>query len=183
MLEKVSEKHSDYLHAQHLMGEIYLSKLKDPKQAAKSFERVLENPQVKTLYDKKFIGTYINYAEALSMIAQKEEDSWENAKGLYEKIVTLSQVANGSLKFAPPSQRALAGQKLLYYEALALTRLASKSNDIALKRQSMDKWRDFVAVYQTEEGSAKQELSDLLGNAKVYLKQAKSNLYQNDANF
>ena len=63
-----------------------------------------------------------------------------------------------------------------------MSQLAAKSDDLALKRKSMEKWNTFVDTYEPK-NDPKQEITDLLGNAKVYLKQAKSTMYQNDVNF
>ena len=182
MLENVDRKHSDYLYAQHLLGEVYLGRLKDPVSAARAFEKVISNPRVKSLHNKKFVGTYINYVQALSEIAKKEErEDWKSAKVLYEKVLAFGETMQDHLKFTPSSQRLLASKKLKYYEALATAKLAANSRDRVLKRQSMEKWKEFVATYGDEKKPQK-EVSDLLGNAKVYLKQAKSTIYQNDVN-
>lgn len=181
MLERIDKQHSDYLRAQHLLGEVFLSKLKDPESAAKAFEKVLQNPRVNSFHNKQFIGSYINYVEALSQMAhKKEENNWIQAKEIYEKVLGFGQKIQSQLKFVPSDQRILASKKLKYYEALAMSKLSAKSRDLNLKRKTMEKWQNFVEAYSEEEN--KQELSDLLGNAKIFLKQAKSTVYQNDVN-
>lgn len=180
MLEQIDKDHSDYLHAQHLIGEIYLSKLKDPASAANAFRRVVENPRVRSFHNKKFIGSYINYAESLTLLAKQEQlENWNNAKSIYEQIIDISKATQIHLRYAPSQQHALAKKKLSYFEALAMSQLAAKTSDTSFKRRSMEKWQNFVENFESKKDS-QQEMSDLLGNAKVYLKQAQSKLNKND---
>ena len=180
-LKQVDKQHSDYLYAQHLLGELYLTQVNDPARAAKAFKQVISSPKVKSFKDKKFIGTYINYAQALIAIAGKQEAQGDSdkAKQTYHEIVDLARLTQAYLKYSPEGQYALAAGKLKYFEAFSVMKLAKSSADPALKQRSLKLWQEFVYTFGADH-SLKDGVHDLLGEAKVYLRQANATMYRND---
>ncbi len=175
-LESIPETHTDYLMARYDIGEIYLTKTKEPAKAAGTFARVTSSPTVKNFNDKRFIGAHINEGIALFFTAENlaKSDS-EAAKAHYQKAIEVLSKVQPQLRFVSKEQYGQAIHNVSFYRALAYHKLWNSTKDPALLTETVRAWRDYLdgtvkAIPPEEANKAYVE------NAKVYFGQAKAQL-------
>lgn len=174
-LNKIPPSHSDYLIAQHEVGEIYLTRMNRPADAAAAFSKVTKSPAVSSFNDKRFIGSHINEGIALFMTAEQLQDQPEAAKAHYVKAVEVLEKVTPHLRFVPRDQYAQAVHNVDFYKALSRHKLWGYTEDPAVLSETVRSWKSYLegsALSVPIEGTSKSYIE----NARVYYKQAKSSL-------
>lgn len=169
---EIPEGHSDWLIAQHELGEIYLTRLDQPAKAAEAFGRVTATPAVKQFADKRFIGSHIDEAIALFMTGEKlSDENREAAIAHYKHSIETFEAVLPHLRFVKSEQYPQAVHNVDFHRALARHRLWQYSQDPAVLADTLRSWRAYL------DGSARSVPADAVSktyveNARVYFKQA-----------
>ena len=172
--ESIPKDHSDWLVAQHELGEIFLSTLDQPAKAAEAFGRVTSSPAVKLFNDKRFIGSHIDEGIALFMAGEKlAPQNKEAAIAHFKHAINIFEGVLPHLRFVKSEQYAQAVHNVDFHRALARHRLWQYSQDPAVLSETVRSWRSYL------DGSARSVPSDSISktyveNARVYFKQASS---------
>lgn len=175
-LETIPESHSDYLISRYDVGELYLTKLKEPAKAAKSFGIVTSAQTVKNFNDKRFIGAHINEGIALFFTAESlAATNAEASKAHYQKAIEVLSHVGPQIRFVAKDQINQAQHNVNFYHALAQHKLWTMTKDQNLLVETVRSWRDYL------EGTAKSvpaqgDNKTYVENAKVYFGQAKAYL-------
>jgi hypothetical protein len=170
--QEIPEGHSDWLIAQHELGEIYLTRLDQPAKAAEAFGRVTAAPAVKQFADKRFIGSHIDEAIALFMTGEKlVDENKEAAIAHYKHSIETFEAVLPHLRFVKSEQYPQAVHNVDFHRALARHRLWQYSQDPAVLADTLRSWRAYL------DGSARSVPADAVSktyveNARVYFKQA-----------
>ena len=173
-LEKVKPEHSDYLPSRHKIGELYLSVLNRPADAAAAFNEVTKTEEVSQFIDKRFIGSHINEGIALYLTAERlmDKDKAAAAAHLKTAIEVLSGVAT-QLRFVPPEQYAQAVHNVDFHTALAKHRLWNITGEPTLLADVLDSWQTYLTgnakVVPTQENT-----KAYIDHAAVYMRQAEA---------
>lgn len=171
--EAIPPEHSDYLIAQHQVGEIYLSVFKNPVKAAAAFSNVTADPEVQGFNNKQFISSHVNEALALYMAASNlESESKETAIAHYSKAIEIFSKVEPQLRYITKPQQAEAFHNTLYYKALASHRIWDLSLEPAILSLAHKNWLHYL------NGSAINQASK---NSLIYLKNAETYLKQIEA--
>lgn len=174
-LEEIPKGHSDYLRANHEIGEIYLQKLNEPANAAAAFAKVTEEKAVSQYTDKRFIGTHINEGIALFMTAEKLKSREKaTAQAHYLKAIEKLDSVSSQIRFVPKQQFSQATNNIGYYRALSYQNLWYQTKDQAYLNQAFKSWRDYLE--QAKNLPVKGQNKKLLDAADVYFKQAKASV-------
>lgn len=168
----IAKDHSDWLIAQHELGEIYLTRLEQPAKAAEAFGRVTADAAVKDFSDKRFITSHINEAIALFMTAEKlMEGHPEAAAAHYKKAKTIFDGTIPYLRYIKGEQYADAVHNTDYHRALARHRLWQLSKDPNVLAETVRSWRSYLdTTARSVHGNNQQQA--LVDSAMVYFKQA-----------
>lgn len=173
-LEEVPSSHSDALLARHMAGEIYLTRLDRPADAARLFGNVTEQEAVKNFSDKRFIGTHVNEGIALFHTAEKLAPSDPTtAAAHYQKALAVLGAVTPQLRFVPAEQFDQAVHNVGYHKALAAHKLWSISQERTTLENTLRLWREYLEQVATEEKST-DETKAFVENAGVFLKQAQA---------
>jgi hypothetical protein len=170
--QEIPEGHSDWLIAQHELGEIYLTRLDQPAKAAEAFGRVTATPAVKQFADKRFIGSHVDEAIALFMTGEKLSDENKDAAiAHYKHSIETFEAVLPHLRFVKSEQYPQAVHNVDFHRALARHRLWQYSQDPAVLADTLRSWRAYL------DGSARSVPADAVSktyveNARVYFKQA-----------
>lgn len=176
--ESIPKDHSDWLAAQHELGEIFLTRLDQPAKAAEAFARVTSDPAVKQFADKRFIGSHID--EAISIFLTGEnlvEKNRESALAHFRQAIEIFDSVIPHLRFVKTEQYAQAVHNVDFHRALARHRLWQYSQDPTVLVDTLRSWRSYL------NGSARSIPADgvsktYVENARVYLKQAMASQVQ-----
>ncbi|MEZ4743589.1 MAG: PEGA domain-containing protein [Bdellovibrionota bacterium] len=175
-LKSITSDHSDYLFAQHQIGELYLTKLDQPARAAAAFGRITKREEIKNFNDKRFIGSHIDEGIALFMTAEKlSARDKASAVAHYQKAIEVFEHVTPFLRFVSKEHYAMAAHNVSYYKALSQHKLWLQSNSKADLTEAVKNWRDYL------DGNAKSiplahNRQGLIENARIYFKQAKASL-------
>lgn len=170
--ESIPKSHSDWLAAQHELGEIYLTRIDQPAKAAEAFARVTSEPAVKQFTDKRFIGSHIDEAISLFLTGENLADkNREAALAHFRKAIDIFDAVIPHLRFVKPEQYGQAVHNVDFHRALARHRLWQYSQDPSVLVDTLRTWRSYL------NGSARSIPADgvsktYVENARVYLKQA-----------
>ena len=176
LLETVKENHSDYLLSQHQLGEIYLTMVDDPVRAAEAFQRVTKAEAVRTFQDKRFIGSHINEAMAIFLIADSvASKSQAIAQAHYGKAIEIFNRVEPFLRFVPASQHEIATHNLQFHRALAYQKLYALSQDNLSLHRAYEKWQEFLSL--SGEDNPSSVFKQYQEHAQVYMKQARAILH------
>jgi tetratricopeptide (TPR) repeat protein len=172
-LSEVPESHSDYLFAQHDIGDIYLSRLKNPENALSYFERIISRPEIATFNDKRFISAYINQGLALYLTAvQKGPNGASEAVLQLQKAIEQFKKVEPYLRFVPSKQFAEAAHNVGYYNALSLHKIWSITKDPSSLFMAEKAWQTYLSQTEAQAIPATPTSKGLRRNAEVYLRQA-----------
>ena len=172
VLKSIEPNHSDYLFANHDIGEIYLKMIKDPIKASQYFGIVTNHPTVKFYNDKRFTGSHVNEGIALFLTAEKiAPKSLETAQAHYAKAVEVLDRVSSQLRFVNQNQYQTAVNNVNYYKALSYHRMWELSKNRVMIYNAMKSWKKFLDT--DHEGEKDRVFSNYVQDAKVYLKQAK----------
>lgn len=172
--ESIPKDHSDWLVAQHELGEIFLTNLDQPAKAAEAFGRVTSNPAVKQFNDKRFIGSHIDEGIALFMTGEKlASQNKDAAIAHYKQAINTFDAVLPHLRFVKSDQYPQAVHNVDFHRALAHHRLWQYSQDPSVLADTVRSWRSYL------DGSARSVPADgvsktYVENARVYFKQASS---------
>jgi hypothetical protein len=175
-LSEIPKDHSQYLQAQHAIGEIYLTKLDEPAKAAAAFGLVTQSPEVKEFSDKRFIGAHINEGIALFMTADKLIlNNPEAAQAHYLKAIEVLTAVQPQLRFVPSAQYSQAVHNVDFHIAMAYHKMWVYTKSPQMLADAVRSWRSYL------EGSARSIPAKGSGkiyveNARVYYKQAQASL-------
>lgn len=168
----VPAEHSDYLSAQHELGQIFLTNLNMPARAAEAFGKITSVEVVKTFADKRFIGSHINEGIALFQTAERLlTEQPEAAQAHLKKAILVLEGVVPHLRHVPAGQYANAVHNVDYYRALARHRLWTETKDPTLLSETLKTWKIYI------DGSARSvpvQTGDkaFIDNAQVYYRQA-----------
>lgn len=168
----IPKEHSDFLLSRHEAGEVFLTFLKKPVEASRTFAEVINDPSVKSYQDKRFVGSFINKAIADLSVVDEVTEPKEAAKILLDVIAVLN-ATEPHLRFVPQDQLTQATNHLGYYRALAHQKLWTVSHDPRYLASSLRLWQQYVEQTEEESNKSSPEVAGYLENARVYLKQAK----------
>jgi hypothetical protein len=175
LLAAVTPEHSDYLMAQHEVGELYLSVLDQPAEAAKAFAKVTGSRQVKTYQDKRFIGSHVNEGVALFMTGrQLENQSAQAAVAHYRKAVETFDQVEPHLRHINQLEYAQAVHNVAYYRALAHHRTWEITQDPLYLNAAHRSWRRYLN--HSAKTTPLKRGDTLVRNAKIYLRQTEASL-------
>jgi tetratricopeptide (TPR) repeat protein len=175
-LNDVPVGHSDYLQAQHKSGEIYLTILKKPADAAASFAKVTSNPEVKNFNDKRFVGSHIDEGIALFLTGQSLlSGDKPSAIAHLQKAIEVLEHASPYLRFISKKEYAKAAHSVSYYKAMSYHRLWQLSHSKGDLIVAVRNWRNYLDSVGKNQNLQSEEKS-LLKNARVYYKQAKASM-------
>jgi hypothetical protein len=170
-LAKVPEHHTDYLTAQHELGNLYLFNMNAPAKAAEAFHNVTKSEEVKTFIDKRFIGSHVNEGLALFKAAQNlEGKDQEMAAKHYQKAVEVLENVTPHLRFVPKEQYLSAVHQTKYHKALALQKIWEITRDPIHLQLATKSWQTYLDGHRADKGDT--DTSALIENAKVFYKQA-----------
>jgi hypothetical protein len=173
-LQEVPETHSDYLAAQHEVGEIYLTMLGNPAKAAAAFSIVTSNPAIHDFNDKRFIGSHIDEGIAVFMTAESLAGQDKLAAvAHYQKAIEILDRVQPFLRFVQKDQYLRGVHNVSFHKALAQHRLWQQAPDQNKLDGVIKNWKDYLDGSMKEVAS-KDEDSSLLENAKIYFQQAKA---------
>lgn len=181
--QKIPETHSDYLFAQHKLGEIYLTHYKKPAMAAAYFSKITQSPNVADFSDKRFIGSHIDEGIALFMTAENlVKSDKQTAIKHYAKAAEVLSKTIPYLRFVPKKQYARAVHNVKFYRALSRHKIWSLTKDKEMLVDVFKNWRDYL------EGEAKltplkEEGDAFIENANIYMKQAKASMDKSSIKF
>jgi len=176
ILKGIPANHSDYLLANHDIGEIYLNKLGNPLEASKYFGIVTSSPEVKNFVDKRFIGTHINQGIALFMIAENlATRDPAGAKLHYLKAAEKFESVSPQLRFVSKDEHADAAQTVAYHIALCQHKLWFQTNNQAYLNSAYKGWRAYLDT-AVDQKAEKTSSNPMLDDAKVYFKQAEADI-------
>ncbi len=168
----VPSEHSDYLSAQHELGQIFLTNLNMPARAAEAFGKITASENVKNFSDKRFIGSHINEGIAVFQTAERlvNEDP-AAAQAHYRKAIVIFDNIAPHLRHVPSAQYNKAVHNVDYYKALAKHKLWSETKDPTLLSDALKTWKSYI------DGSARSvpvQNADkaFVDNAQVYYRQA-----------
>jgi hypothetical protein len=177
----VPTEHSDYLSAQHELGQIFLMNLNMPARAAEAFGKITATENVKNFSDKRFIGSHINEGIAVFQTAERlvNEDPTA-AQAHYRKAIAIFENIIPHLRHVPSAQYNKAVHNVDYYKALAKHRLWNETKDPTLLSDALKTWKSYI------DGSARSvpvQNADkaFVDNAQVYYRQALAS-YNNGKN-
>ena len=177
VLLSVPKEHSDYLHAMHRAGEIYLKNLKEPAKAAKSFSIVTSEPSVKQFIDKRFIASHIN--EGISLFLSGENlvklDEIPTAIAHFQKGFEVLKGVEPFLRHLSSREYNLAVHNVYFHKALSYHRIWELTQDKTALLQTNRLWERYIESNADDipiSGTGKAYIS----NAKIYHKQTKSTL-------
>lgn len=175
-LRQVAPDHSDFLAANHKIGELYLNVLEKPFKAAEYFAKVTGADQVRNFNDKRFISSHINEGVALFLCGEKlQETKPMVAKAHYSKAAEVLASARPYIRFVPKSQYNQARHTVAYFEALSLHKLWVQTKDPGLLNSAYKAWKGYLGENANEKTQLKIA-RNYLDNAQVYYKQAESSL-------
>jgi hypothetical protein len=169
---EVPATHSDYLTAQHELGQIFLTNLNMPARAAEAFGHITATENVKSFSDKSFIGSHINEGVAIFQTAERlAAEQPEAAQAHYRKAIMVLEGVVPHLRHVPAAQYPKAVHNVDYYRALARHRLWSETKDPALLSETLKTWKSYI------DGSARSvpvQAGDraFIENAQVFYRQA-----------
>lgn len=182
-LQAIPKDHTDYLLAQHEIGEIFLTKLNNPAQAAYAFSNVTSSPKVKSFMDKRFIGSHINEGIALFLTAEKLEATDQNtAKAHYQKAVETLNNVTPYLRFVPKNQHQRALHNVGYHKALSLHRIWTLTKSSPYLTQANQAWHNYIESHTDNKQKRGGDEASYLINAEIYYKQTKAALRQIEQN-
>jgi len=177
VLLSVPKEHSDYLHAMHRAGEIYLKNLKEPAKAAKSFSIVTTDPSVKQFIDKRFIASHIN--EGISLFLSGENlaklDETPTAIAHFQKGFEVLKRVEPFLRHLSSREYNLALHNVYFHKALSYHRIWELTQDKTALLQTNRLWENYIESNVDDipiSGAGKAYIS----NAKIYHKQTRSTL-------
>ena len=177
----VPAEHSDYLAAQHELGQIFLTNLNMPARAAEAFGKITATENVKNFSDKRFIGSHINEGIAVFQTAERlvSEDP-AAAQAHFRKAIVIFDNIVPHLRHVPSAQYNKAVHNVDYYKALAKHRLWNETKDPTLLSDALKTWKSYI------DGSARSvpvQNADkaFVDNAQVYYRQALAS-YHNEKN-
>ncbi|MGE0171733.1 MAG: PEGA domain-containing protein [Oligoflexales bacterium] len=171
ILVKVPENHSDYLQAQHELGNLYLDYLNAPAKAAEAFHNVTKSEEVKNFIDKRFVGSHVNEGIALFKTAQSlEAKDKELAAKHYQKAVEVLDNVIPHLRFVPKEQYLTAVHQTMYHKALGLQKIWELTQDPVHLQLALKSWQGYLESHKGDKADA--ETSPFIENAKVFYKQA-----------
>lgn len=171
-LANIPETHSDYLAAQHELGQIFLSNLNMPARAAEAFGKITSVESVKNFSDKRFIGSHVNEGVAIFQTAERlASEQPESAQAHYRKAIAVLEGVVPHLRHVPAAQYSKAVHNVDYYRALARHRLWNETQDPALLSEALKTWKSYI------DGSARSvpvQAGDraFVENAQVFYRQA-----------
>lgn len=168
----VPPEHSDYLSAQHELGQIFLTNLNMPARAAEAFGKITAVESVKTFADKRFIGSHINEGIALFQTAERlVTEQPEASQAHLRKAILVLEGVIPHLRHVSAAEYAKAVHNVDYYRALARHRLWTETKDPVLLSETLRTWKSYI------DGSARSvpvQSGDkaFIDNAQVYYRQA-----------
>ncbi len=173
---KIPVDHSDYLFAQAMAGEIYLTIQNRPQLAAKAYGEITKNPAVQSFSDKRFISAHINEGLALVLTAETfGADQKELALAHYKKAAEILDGVTPHLRFIAADDYNKAVQKVAYYRALSLHRIWLQTQNPSILAQANGAWQNFLNL-DFAENEADSSERQLRKNAEVFQKQAETAL-------
>ena len=167
----IPKSHTDYLLAQHKIGEIYLTRLKNPAKAASAFSRVTQDPKVAQFSDKRFIGSHINEGVALFETAENIEGQPSVAIAHYQKAIEVLENVTPQLRFVPKNQYVQALHNVEYHMALSRYKVWTYTKDPVVLNQSIRAWKSYIDS-NPNMANGDKSVQLYLNNAKIYYKQA-----------
>lgn len=174
-LSLISKDHSDYLIANHKMGEVYLNYLNQPDKAASAFGVVTSDRSVTNFNNKRFIASYINEGIALYQTAESLANNDVAASSAhYSKSVEVFEKVKPYLRFVPKDQYELAIHNVGFYTALGLQRLWKITNEQQYAKLAFRHWKSYIDANSSD--SLNKTLEPFIKNAQVYMRQAEVGL-------
>lgn len=175
-LLKVPETHSDYLLAQHQVGEIYLTIIGKPALAAKHFSVVTKSPRAENFNDKRYIGSHINEGIALFHTGKALENKEPQvALAHYLKAIQIFEKVSPFLRFISKNQHSIAKNNVSYYKALSFHKMWSLTKNPQYLNRAYRLWRHYLedTAMNADRGKGK---SNYVENAKIYFRQLKASM-------
>ena len=171
-INQISPTHSDYLMSQNQLGEIYLTMLKKPALAAKSFHNITKNPAVAAFIDKRFIGSFVNEGLALFQTADNLQNAGEleAAKAHYKEALKVFSNVAPHVGLLPADQNERIVRSISFHRALALQRLWSSTAEESYRISALKYWEDYIGTSGTQPNADETDIQ-YLEAAKTYQKQ------------
>ena len=151
ILESIPEKHSDYFHGLHLLGELYLSHLSNPLKAYDIYKKLLNQKKIINYQDKRFIGSYINLGIASTQLGESYfRDTQSKSRQLYSEAIDIFNETQNYLHYIPKYQFDLADFQLEYFRSLAKLKLANLDNDSDGRKVAFHQWQNLLKKYHSK---------------------------------
>ncbi|MBP9706350.1 MAG: hypothetical protein KBD78_01835 [Oligoflexales bacterium] len=158
ILAEIERNHADYLNSWHLRGDLLLTKLENPFEAAKSYGVVTADKEVKNFNNKKYISSHINEGIALVKAAMKfQENKDQIALPTLVKASSTLENVQPYLHFISKDRYEEAVLSVSYYKALSQHLIWIESKDEQMKELARKSWQqhsDYLETYKNEKNSA-----------------------------
>ncbi|MCX6129128.1 MAG: PEGA domain-containing protein, partial [Proteobacteria bacterium] len=178
-LENISERHPDFLLAQHELGDIYLNQSQDPIKAAAAYHRVTTQADIANFTDKRFIGTHINEAIALYYVGEKSKVSDPAAAIAYwRKVQSILDRCEDQLRFIPQEQYTQAFHSLSFYRGLSLHHIwgaSQKTDDLQIAHAA---WKKYIE--SSPMSAPASERFSMIKKAEVFYRQTQALIESNE---
>lgn len=180
VLKSIPNNHSDWLLSQHKLGELYINEFKQPQKALEFFRNVTSNPSVKNFNDKRFIGSFVNEAICLFLIAESLKNNDKNtAQQYYIQAIQSFENIWSQLRFIPSTQYNMALHTTAYYNTLSKHRLWSLTKNKTYLNLAKKGWINYLNNISIANKDDNPQINTLINNAKVYYNQLKADLNKN----
>lgn len=170
-LKSIPQHHNDYLSANQQLGKIYLNQLKNPKDAYRYLSVIYKNDQKNRFANKDYIAAHLLYAISSFKIGEEILDySKKTALDRYHESYQVLQILKSFSKYFPEESKLDNLHSLSLYEALAMQRIASLTNDPKRIVQANRYWAQYLQDYKELPRPPDRKIEHGLTQAKSYRK-------------